>query len=86
MRGSGDGAGRGVRRFAASGSGSGGGPVAACLFISQRMTVMTAASAVAAVMMTNPPATHCVALTASPERDGPAFCSSIRPAVSAPTM
>jgi len=55
------------------------------MFISQRMTVIAAATAVAAAIVRNPPATHCVALTASPARDGAALCSCIRPAVSAPT-
>jgi hypothetical protein len=50
------------------------------------MTVTATASTVAMAIVTNPPATHCVALTASPERDGPAFCCWSRPAASAPTM
>ncbi len=77
---------RELGRSAGSGSGRGGVPdAAACLFISQRMTVIAAAAAVAAAIVTNPPATHCVALTASPVRDASALCSCIRPAVSAPT-
>ena len=37
------------------------------------MTVIAAATAVAAAIVRNPPATHCVALTASPVRDGAAL-------------
>ena len=70
-----------------TGAGSGGGPPGrALLFRSQRMTVITTASAVAAVMVTNPSAIHWAALTVSPELPGPALCWWISPAVTAPIM
>ena len=70
-----------------TGAGSGGGPPGrALLFRSQRMTAITTASAVAAVMVTNPSAIHWAALTVSPELPGPALCWWISPAVTAPIM
>ena len=72
--------------FSSSGSRCGDGPrLPARRFISQRITVTATASPVAMAMVTNPPATHWVAPTASPERDDPAFCPCTRPATSAPT-
>jgi hypothetical protein len=72
-------------RSEAGGAGSGdrlGAPP--CRFISQRMTVTTMATPVAAAMATKPPAIHCVAMTASPERDDPVLCTWSSPAASAP--
>ena len=50
------------------------------------MTVIAAASTVAAVMATNPSAIHWAALTVSPELPGLALCWWIIPAVTAPIM
>jgi hypothetical protein len=77
----------GLSEASGSGSRSRDGPgLPARRLISQRMTVTATASTVAMAIVTNPPAIHCVALTASPEPDGPAFCCWSRPAASAPTM